>query len=96
MIGGAYAWLVDALSGLTSASSARITLALGLLLAALYARRVTSLGAIVASWVTVVAVVLVVLAVGIVTGVLTPDLSLLTDAVGLALEAFHDALVWNI
>jgi len=72
VIGGAYAWLADALSGLTSASSARITLALGLLVAALYARRVTSIGAIVASWVTVVAVVLVVLAAGIISGVLTP------------------------
>lgn len=92
MIGGAYAWLADALSGLTSASSARITLALGLLVAALYARRVTSIGAIVSSWVTVVAVVLVVLAAGIVSGALTPDLSLLTDAVGMVLEAVRDAL----
>jgi hypothetical protein len=92
VIGGAYAWLADALSGLTSASSARITLALGLLVAALYARRVTSIGAIVSSWVTVVAVVLVVLAAGIVSGALTPDLSLLTDAVGMVLEAVRDAL----
>ena len=92
MIGGAYAWLADALSGLTSASSARITLALGLLVAALYARRVTSIGAIVASWVTVVAVVLVVLAAGIISGALTPDLSLLTDALGMVLEAVRDAL----
>jgi hypothetical protein len=92
VIGGVYAWLADALSGLTSASSARITLALGLLVAALYARRVTSIGAIVSSWVTVVAVVLVVLAAGIVSGALTPDLSLLTDAVGMVLEAVRDAL----
>jgi len=92
VIGGAYAWLADALSGLTSASSARITLALGLLVAALYARRVTSIGAIVASWVTVVAVVLVVLAAGIISGALTPDLSLLTDALGMVLEAVRDAL----
>ena len=90
MIGGAYAWLADALSGLTSASSARITLALGFLVAALYARRVTSIGAIVSSWVTVVAVVLVVLAAGIVSGALTPDLSLLTDAVGMVLEALQE------
>jgi hypothetical protein len=90
VIGGALEWLADALAGLTDASSVRITLALGFLVAALYARRVTSIGAIISSWVTVVAVVLVVLAAGIISGALTPDLSLLTDAVGMVLEALQE------
>ena len=69
----------NALSGLTSASSARITLAPGLLVATLYARRVTSIDAIISSWVTVVAVALVVLPAGIISEALTSDLSLVIE-----------------
>jgi len=92
MIGAALEWLADALAGLTDASSVRILVALALGLAALYARRITSFGRVLGRGMSIVVAVLVVLAAGIVSGVLIPDLSLLTDAVGMVLEAVRDAL----
>jgi len=79
----------SALPGLTSVSSACITLALGSLMAAPYARRATTVGAIASSWVTVIVVVL---AAGIISGALTPDLSLLTDTVGMVLKTVRHVL----
>jgi hypothetical protein len=58
-------------------------------MAAPYARRATTVGAIASSWVTVIVVVL---AAGIISGALTPDLSLLTDTVGMVLKTVRHVL----
>ena len=90
MIGAALEWLAEALAGLTSMSRVRLLAVLALGLAALYARRVTSIGAVLGRSMTIVAVVMVVLATGIAVGVIDPNLSAASSIVVDILEALRE------
>jgi len=92
VIGAALEWLANALAGLTDASSVRILIALALGLAALYVRRITSLGRVLGRGMSIVIAVLVVLAAGIGLGALNPDISVATGLIAKLLEAGREAI----
>lgn len=67
-------YVADLLARFLGASSVRITGALVLLVAALYARRALGIGHLLGKWVTIGAIVAVVLAIGIASGALSPNI----------------------
>jgi hypothetical protein len=79
-------YIADLLARFVGADSVRITAALGLGVGALYARRALAIGHVVGRFVNIGAAVLVVLAVGIISGVLTPNLATLWDGLGTLLN----------
>ena len=87
MNGGALEWLASALARVTSMSSMRVLVVLALVLAALYAPRVTTMGAMASRGLTVVIAVALILAAGIALGAIDPDLSALAAVVATVLEA---------
>jgi hypothetical protein len=67
-------YAADLLARFLGASSVRITGALALLVCALYARRAIGIGHVLGKWVTIGAIVAVVLAIGIASGALSPNI----------------------
>jgi hypothetical protein len=67
-------YVADLLARYLGASSVRITGALALLVGALYARRALGIGHVLGKWVTIGAIVAVVLAIGIASGALSPNI----------------------
>jgi hypothetical protein len=90
MIGGALEWLASRLARLTAMSSMRLLVVLALVLAALYARRVMTMGATASRAMTVLIAVALTLAAGIVVGAIDPNLSALAGLIVTVLETVRE------
>lgn len=85
-------YIADLLARFVGADSVRITAALALAVGALYARRALRIGAVMGRFINIGAIVLVVVAAGIVSGILTPNLAALWDTVGILFDAVRNLL----